>query len=577
MWRQGIGAALPSPGPVWNPPSRFYRSVAVLRFVLGTGLALVIFLQGSSAPFSNTAESQEALVAWEMAHSGDWVLPRVNGELIPSKPPLYHWIALGFSTLTGDVDERAVRLPSIVAAAAGVGLVFAAGSAEWGVGAGAISAVVLATSPEWLKWATTARTDATFAFFLTISFLLGDRWIRDGRTRTLLSFAAAAGAATLAKGFAAAGLLGLVVAIELWRRGAFSRLRIGPLAFAAVVFAAIACSWYGAALAKAGFAFFHKQIILENVLRFLPNVEGGPSRKHSVLFYVPMLFVGMLPWSLLLPHSLLRGLRERHGFSGYLLTWFAVIFVVCTLASGKRTNYLLPLYPAAALLVGRDLAAALELARGGARLPLLRVAGFAAAALAALVAAALAAWALGMEPWGWILRWLHVQDQILVPRMAALVGPPPWLVVLIAIAIAVGLAVATARCAWTAAYAITGGALVLIAVAGCRIVPTLEADIKSFAPFSRRVAAEVGGAPLRFYPTFDFAMLYYLRRHVPVVDRGRFGTLPPGYALVAGADWDALGDLDRAGVEVVDESIPASIGRPQSRWLLVRIPGRPPP
>jgi 4-amino-4-deoxy-L-arabinose transferase-like glycosyltransferase len=550
----------------------------VLRFLVGTGLALVIFLQGSSAPFSNTAESQEALVVWEMSDSGDWVLPRVNGMLIPSKPPLYHWFALAFSTLTGGPDERAARLPSIVFGAVTVGVVFAVGAAEWGAATGAIAAVVLATSPEWVKWATTARTDATFACFLTIAFLLAERWLRTGEDRLLVAFAAAAGAATLAKGFAAAGLLGLVVAIEIWRRSGRRWPRPTALATAALVFGAIAVSWYAAALAKAGFAFFHKQIVLENVLRFLPNAEGGPSRKHARLFYVPMLLVGMLPWSVALPTALARGFRERRtvsggsAFAGYLLTWFAVVFAVCTLASGKRTNYILPLYPAAALLIARDLGVALANARAGGSARALRVAGYAGAVLILALAALLAAWSSGGEPWTPMLHWLHAQDQILLPRMAAIIGAPPaWTVALVAL-LGVGLATATARRAWNAAYAIVGASAVLVTFVGCRFVPVLEAEIKSFAPFSQRAVATVENTPLAFYPTYDFAILYYLRRHVPVVDRAGFAALRrPSYALVFAPDWDRLSDTERAGAKIVDTSIPASIGRPSWRWLLVRL------
>jgi len=43
--------------------------------------------------------------------SGYWVLPRVNGELIPSKPPLYHWFALGFSVTWDGPPARPAAAP----------------------------------------------------------------------------------------------------------------------------------------------------------------------------------------------------------------------------------------------------------------------------------------------------------------------------------------------------------------------------------------------------------------------------------------------------------------------------------
>lgn len=552
----------------------------MLRWTAVSLLALVIYLQGSSALFSNTAECQEALVVWEMVDSGNWVLPRVNGELIPSKPPLYHWIAVGFSHLTGGVDELAARLPSIVAAALGVGLVFAVAAREWGALPAAIASVVLATSPEWVKWATTARTDATFALLLAAALLLGHHWLRAARTGGLLALAAAAGAATLAKGLTAAALVGLVVAIEIWWRSAWRTLRAGPLAAAAAVFAAIACSWYAAALAQAGGAFFHKQIVLENVLRFLPNEEGGPSRQHAFWFYVPTLFAGMLPWSLALPHALARAWSERRsdapaGFSRYLLVWFTVVFAVCTLASGKRSNYLLPLYPAAALLVGRDLAALLEGPATRLRERVLGTAGAVATIVAVLLAGLLGAWRAGLRPWSPVVPWLHPQDRILVPQMIERIGEPPLGVVLLVVALAAALAVVTVRRRWQELYALVGASFLLVVFVGCRVVPELEAALKSFAPFSRRVGAIVGGDSLRFFRTPDLAVLFYLRRHVPV-ERGEFQAIGrPAYALVWEKDWEALPATGREGAEVVETSPPASIGRPNTRLLLVSLPARP--
>jgi 4-amino-4-deoxy-L-arabinose transferase-like glycosyltransferase len=563
--------------PICTRPAAEVHS-AVLRWALVSALAFAVYLQGSSVPFSNTAESQEALVVWEMVDSGDWILPRVNGELIPSKPPLYHWLAIGFTAFTGTVDELAARLPSITAAALALGVVYAAAAAEWGGAAAVISAVVLGTSPEWVKWATTARTDSTFTLFVTVALLLGHRWLRSGRSATLLWLAAAGGAATLAKGFAGPGLVGIVVAVELWRQRAWSVVRLRPLVLAAALFLALACGWYAAAAAKEGFAFFHKQIVLENVLRFLPNEEGGPSRKHSPLFYAPILLAGMLPWSLALPHALLRGYRERANgaraggaFSGYLLTWFVVVFAVCSAASGKRSNYLLPLYPAAALLVGRDLSMLLRAPDSAARTRVLSVAGAAAAALTAAAAAVLLCWRLGLAPWAAVIPWLHPKDRLLLPRMIALVGRPDLWVLVLAASWAVALVVATVCRAWRGLYGLVGSALVLVTLLGCRIVPGLESSLRSFAPFSRRAAAAVGEEPLCFFQAPDLAVLFYLRRHVPV-ERGPFGAIRrPSYVLAWEKDWQRLSTADRGHATVIDTSPPASAGRPDSRLLLLRL------
>jgi 4-amino-4-deoxy-L-arabinose transferase-like glycosyltransferase len=455
-------------------------------------------------------------------------------------------------------------------------MVAVVGAAEWGTVTGIVAAVVLGTSPDWVKWATTARTDATFAFLLSAALLLGHRWLRTETTRDLLALAAVTGLATLAKGIAGAGLVAGILVIEIWRRGAWRLLRVGPLAASAAIFLAIAGSWYAAALSQAGLEFFHKQIVLENVLRFLPNEEGGPSRQHAIWFYVPMLLSGMAPWSVMLPYALMSGYRERQtggapGLSRYLVTWFSVVFIVCTLASGKRSNYVLPLYPAAALLVGRALAAALEGERSAFATRMMRGLGALSATVVLLVAGVMGAWHWGFEPWNPILPWLHPQDRILVPRMTGMIGTPGVAAIAIATALGVAMAAATARGAWRALYAVVGAALVLVVLTLCRLLPDLQADIKSFAPFTEGVAREVGDRPIRFFRAPDMAVLYYLRRHVPV-EFETFGAIErPGYALVREKDWDALDPVDRLGARVLQESRPASIGRPNTRLLLVKL------
>jgi hypothetical protein len=347
-----------------------------------------------------------------------------------------------------------------------------------------------------------------------------------------------------------------------------------PLALGATLFLALAGGWYAAAAAKAGFAFFHKQVVLENVLRFLPNEGGGPSRKHSLFFYAPMLLAGMLPWSIALPHALLRGFRERANdgaLSGYLFTWFVVVFAVCTAASGKRSNYLLPLYPAAALLVGRDLSALLCAPESETRRRLLSAAGAAASALAATVFVVLVCWRIGLAPWAPVIPWLHSRDRVVVPQMIALVGRPSLAVVVLVALLAAALTMATARRAWRRLYELVGFALVLVAFLGCRIVPPLESALKSFAPFSQRVASAVGVEPLCFFQTPDLAVLFYLRRHVPI-ERGPFSAIRrPSYVLVWQKDWLGLSRADHEDATVIDRSPPASVGRPDTSLLLLRL------
>ncbi|HEY7221824.1 MAG TPA: hypothetical protein VH985_25860, partial [Candidatus Binatia bacterium] len=77
------------------------RNIAVLL-----GICLVLLFWGlGDLPFFTRGEPREGLVVWEMHSSGNWVLPVINGEYIPFKPPLFHWLALLAGLIFGRIDE----------------------------------------------------------------------------------------------------------------------------------------------------------------------------------------------------------------------------------------------------------------------------------------------------------------------------------------------------------------------------------------------------------------------------------------------------------------------------------------
>ncbi len=205
------------------------------------------------------------------------------------------------------------------------------------------------------------------------------------------------------------------------------------------------------------------------------------------------------------------------------------------------------------------------------RAALLRVIGWASTAALALVSALLAAWQAGLEPWRRIVPWLHPQDRVLLPQMLALVGFPGRGVIVLCACMGLALALATLRRSWRTMYSLVGVTIVLATLLADATLQHLSSALKSFAPFSRRVAATTGSEPLAFYQSPDLAVLFYLRRHVPV-ERSAFAAIRrPGWALVWRKDWDSLPVAERSGASVSDQSLPASVGREDTRLLLVRL------
>src|SRR5262245_13333132 len=148
-------------------PQRTRQTVAGLLLLC----FLLYFWELGQIPFYNYEESKEALIVWEMVNDGGWILPLRNGVEIPLKPPLFHWCGALIALVSGRVNEFAVRSPSAFFATGAVLVTFFFARALWNWRVGLFAALVLATSPEWVRWATIARSDMVMVFFLTVAFV----------------------------------------------------------------------------------------------------------------------------------------------------------------------------------------------------------------------------------------------------------------------------------------------------------------------------------------------------------------------------------------------------------------------
>src|SRR5262249_20830396 len=187
----------------------------------------------------------------------------------------------------------------------------------------------------------------------------------------------------------------------------------------------------GLAFWKGGGEFFVKQVLKENVLRFFASGEAGMGHEHPLYYFVPSLFLGMAPWSFFFPPLAVflyqrRGTLAEDGFR-YLLIWAATVFLFYSAASSKRSVYILPLYPAVALLLG---AWWQELRQGRIALPrvvflLLQACGYVCFGVVSLAVAIVGAQFLGRDPLSVIRPFLHPKDQSDLPIFTSLVSTRP--------------------------------------------------------------------------------------------------------------------------------------------------------
>ena len=507
-----------------NEPQRTRQTVAGLLFLC----FLLYFFDLGRIPFYNYEESKEALIVWEMVNGGGWILPLRNGVEQPLKPPLFHWVGAVVSLMTGQVSEWAVRFPSALFATATVLGTFFFGRALWNWRVGLLAALILATCPEWARWSINARSDMVLLFFLTTAqfFFFRAFQERAAQPRTLLLFYASIGFAVLAKGPLGLLLPILVVGSFLWWTREIALLRRLHIGQGLLIAGCIAASWYVLALFQGGGEFFQRQILDENVFRFFASEKGGPSREHTLLYYVPTLFVGMLPWSLFFPalgFTLYRaGDLRREKKHLYLLLWVGVEFLFFTLASGKRSNYILPLYPALALLLGRWWQELIEGSRALSSPAITRVVRGCALVLGgagALILIVLVTHGVGFNLDHLVAPFLHPRDRANLPIIAqSLQGQFPlvgiWMTLLAGATIWYIWGLSRDR--WVAVFAaLTVSISASLYFANALFHPLLARE-RTYKSFMLGVRSMVQDAPLYFYhPASDYGAIFYADRRIP--------------------------------------------------------------
>jgi 4-amino-4-deoxy-L-arabinose transferase-like glycosyltransferase len=321
-------------------------------------LAIVWFGTLDHRRLINPDEGRYAEIPREMVASGDWTTPRLNDIKYFYKPPLQYWATATAFAIFGEHHWTARLWPALTGF---LGILFAGYAAArlYALRAGVIAAAILASSVLWNAIGHANTLDMGLSFFLAAAVLAlclaerGDgaasrRW-RDGAWALLAL-------ATLSK-----GLIGLVLpaatvlAYMVWQRDWGLLLRLRPLR-GLLILLAITAPWF-VAVSLANPEFPRYFFIREHFERFLTKAHG---RYQPAWYFIPILLVGTLPWLGSLFQGLWVGRRAdgEHRFSAnrMLLAWCAVVFVFFSASSSKLPSYILPIFPAVAILCAAWLA-----------------------------------------------------------------------------------------------------------------------------------------------------------------------------------------------------------------------------
>ena len=304
-------------------------------------------------------------VGKEMAHASlaNWLSPRYGGQLWFDKPPLFYWLTALSMRLLGET-EFAARLPSALLS---VGLVAATYALARRAYASAPKAAlwagfVLATSIQFFTLARAAVTDMTLAVCLLLALYGLYAWTQTNQGRWMALAGLMTGLGMLAKGPVALVLIGVQTIAYLLLTRQAKRLLSPALWAGFALCLAVGLPWFGLMIHLHGQLFISGFLEANNVTRYLTAEHKETS---PFWFFLPVLLGGFFPWSLALPWALTLAWRQGKATQVeraadnpalFLGLWIALVFVFFSLSQSKLVTYIFPLYPAAAVLVGKWLA-----------------------------------------------------------------------------------------------------------------------------------------------------------------------------------------------------------------------------
>lgn len=325
------------------------RSLPWIIFVF----ALILFsIAGTRRDLWAPDEPRHAEVAAEMLRTGEYVVPHLNGEVYPDKPPPPFWVMTVALRVFGDRSEWAARLPFAFAAALTLALTFALARRLLDEKI-ALTAVLLLASAGRFAW---LAQRVSLDIFQTLSVLVAIfAWVREHRREGStwvngMLFFGACGFGLSTKGPTA--LLVPLAAVIAHGLATGSLHRLGSKRFLvwALLMLGMVAAWLIPATMSAGDEY--ARAILGD--RSFGRFTSASNHDQPFWYYFKEWPIEFLPWSPAFLAALWLAWKKElpcePGARRLLLAWIVIPFIVLSIAATKRGNYLMPLYPAAAII-----------------------------------------------------------------------------------------------------------------------------------------------------------------------------------------------------------------------------------
>jgi len=330
--------------------------------------AVAVFANLGSEGIYAAQEGRTAIILRNMFRTGNYLEMVVKDGVPYEKPIGHYWLCLPTAYLCGiggdamkSSVEWGIRIPSALCSLLTVLLAGLLARRIYGGCVGAMAMVMLCTMSNFDKLGRLGHIDMPLAaafmaamYFLYVGYF--EEWKPNWK---IYLFYAALGWGMLLKGPLVIMLAVLTVAGMAATRGrrwyeVFRDLRIVR---GALIVLAISLPWYIYECIHSHGDFFREFIVRQNIERF----TGDPTvyrKRNPIWQYIPKLLAGALPWSIATLAGLIVHFRRIVKFrlstgTRFLLIWFLTMFVFFSFSAIKRIDYLLPLFPALAIMTAR--------------------------------------------------------------------------------------------------------------------------------------------------------------------------------------------------------------------------------
>ena len=334
------------------------------KVVSGLLAALFLLLLAGIMPATQLWDWDESFygrTAIEMLRSGNFLVPTFNGEIFPHKTPLIYWLMALSVSVFGET-EFAVRFPSAIAVSGSAWLIYKIGKILFSPQTGLWAMAIFASSLLTIVIGSAALLDGVLLFSICLSFWAHARLLaRLGSDRASVAvFGLGLMLSVYAKGPVGPVVICLAAIISWYllpstqlppRSKLFALVGVSVAAFFGFLL------WLIPVIRQGGDAVISQGVGLHIIGRALVPMEGhGGSGFWGYMatlpFYVPIIVIGCMPWSLLLPVAITDANKTFDRKTKILLlSWGLPIFCVFSLSATKLPHYIFPVFPVVSLVL----------------------------------------------------------------------------------------------------------------------------------------------------------------------------------------------------------------------------------